>query len=291
MKKIKYLVMDVDGTLTDGKIYMGQDGEIAKAFDIKDGAGIYLLLPKMNVIPVVITARESRILENRCKELNITKFYSGVKDKLAKLKEIVGDDLSSVAYIGDDLPDMPCMYEIRKADGIVLAPCDAIPEIIALANYVSGFKAGEGAVRDCINYLKQRKDDDLNDKVRETINLILAGRYSDDDLPNGSKCKIQEYMTKEETNCILESHRKHIDVQYIIEGHEEFKTYVSSSLTNKGYYNQMDDVELWQDGLVSSLSILFPGSFIVVYNGQPHKGGIIHKKVELIKKLVCKIEI
>lgn len=63
MSRIKFLVMDVDGTLTDGKIYMGGQGELSKAFDIKDGAGIVLELPKMGIIPVIITARESAILE------------------------------------------------------------------------------------------------------------------------------------------------------------------------------------------------------------------------------------
>ena len=107
--------MDVDGTLTDGKIYMGQDGEVAKAFDIKDGAGIFLILPKLDIIPVIITARESRILENRCKELGITELYQNSKDKLKTLTNILskyGADLSSVAYAGDDLPDIPCMEEI-----------------------------------------------------------------------------------------------------------------------------------------------------------------------------------
>ena len=68
---IKYFVMDVDGTLTDGKIYMGQIDEAVKAFNIKDGAGISHVLPKYNIKPIVITARNSKILENRCKELNI----------------------------------------------------------------------------------------------------------------------------------------------------------------------------------------------------------------------------
>ena len=117
-KRIKYLVMDVDGTLTDGKIYMGSDGEAVKAFDVKDGAGICLLLPKLGITPIIITSRESRILECRCRELGITDLYQGAKDKLSVLKDILmhkGADLDSVAYIGDDLPDIPCMEEIKKS--------------------------------------------------------------------------------------------------------------------------------------------------------------------------------
>ncbi len=68
MGKIKILVMDVDGTMTDGKIYMGKDGELMKAFDIKDGYGIAHLLPQLGILPVIITGRKSEILEHRCRE-------------------------------------------------------------------------------------------------------------------------------------------------------------------------------------------------------------------------------
>ena len=82
MKNIKYLVMDVDGTLTDGKIYMGNDGEVMKAFDIKDGYGIHDLLPPSGIVPVIITGRGSEILLNRCEELGITKVFQNVHNKL-----------------------------------------------------------------------------------------------------------------------------------------------------------------------------------------------------------------
>ena len=290
MGKINYLVMDVDGTLTDGKIYMGQDGEIAKAFDIKDGAGIFLVLPKLGITPVIITARESRILKNRCKELRITELHQGIRDKLAKLKEIVGDDLSTVAYAGDDLPDIPCMEEVRKAGGAVLAPADAIPEIKAVAEYISGYKAGEGAIRDCINYLSQRNRENVENRIRNAIDWILAGDYKDGVLPDGSRYTIQEYVTKAEEDCVLETHRNHIDVQYMIEGHEEFKTYTTKCLTSTGKYNSEKDSEYWQGGVVASHIVLTPGSLIVVYNGQPHKGAIINKSAAQVKKLIYKIE-
>ena len=291
MAKIKFLVMDVDGTLTDGKIYMGQNGEIAKAFDIKDGAGIYLLLPKLEITPVIITARESRILENRCRELKITKLHQGVKDKLGKLMEIVGEDLSSVAYAGDDLTDVPCMAELRKAGGAVLAPADAIPEVKALAEYVSGYNAGEGAIRDCINYLAQRNEDDQEERVRKAVGWILAGEYQNGVFPDGSRYTIQEYFTKPERDCVLESHRRHIDIQYMLEGHEEFKMFAPGCLTCAGVYDEEKDVEFWQSGVAASHSVLSPGSLIVVYRNQPHKGAMIHGKQEKVKKLVCKIEL
>lgn len=294
---IKYLVMDVDGTLTDGKIYMGQDGEMAKAFSIKDGAGITLVLPKQNIIPIIITARESRILEKRCQELKITELHQGVKDKLGMLKDILkrnNDGLSSVAYAGDDIPDIPCMETVKKSGGLTLCPADAIPEIKALADYVSGYNAGNGAIRDCINHIIQKKASDANKRVNDVIGFILNGAYQDTPkglLPEGSIYTIQEYTTKEESECVLETHRNHIVVQYMIEGHEKFHTYMINSLTSTGKYNSETDTEYWQDGILSSHSILVPGSLVVVYHGQPHKGAIQCGKPERVRKLICKISV
>ena len=83
---LRFIVMDVDGTLTDGKIYMGQQGESFKAFDVKDGCGIKDILPQINVIPIIITARYSNILKRRCDELGIKYVFQGVHNKLKKLK-------------------------------------------------------------------------------------------------------------------------------------------------------------------------------------------------------------
>ncbi len=288
MGRIKYLVMDVDGTLTDGKIYMGQNGELAKAFDVKDGCGILFLLPKYEITPVIITARESQILENRCREIQISELHQGVSDKLSKLKQIVGDNLSSVAYAGDDLPDIPCMEAVKHAGGLVICPADAIPEVKILSDYISGYKAGNGAIRDCINYLIQENKNDISSIVRETINLILSGQYSNG-FVGGNPYTIQEYNTKEEKECVLESHRNHIDIQYVIEGKEIFKTYMTYGMTGLGVYDEDKDVEFWGDGIISSYSVLVPGSLIVVPCGQPHKGAILLDESRYIKKLVCKI--
>ncbi len=102
---VKYLVMDVDGTLTDGKIYMGANGEVMKAFNIKDGCGIKDIAMAHGIIPVIITARESEIVANRCRELGITEVYQGVRDKVGKLREIT-DDFTKEAYIGDDILEL-----------------------------------------------------------------------------------------------------------------------------------------------------------------------------------------
>ena len=89
MKNIKYLVIDVDGTLTDGKLYMNLSGEVFKVFDVKDGAGIHDILPQYGIVPIVITGRNNTIVEKRCKELGITEVHQGCREKLAKLSEIL----------------------------------------------------------------------------------------------------------------------------------------------------------------------------------------------------------
>ena len=152
---IKILVMDVDGTLTDGKIYMGDNGEVCKAFNIKDGYGIHDILIPAGIIPVIITGRKSKIVENRCSELGITEIHQGVKDKVAKLNDIIGRlnaTLSEVAYIGDDLNDMPCMRAVKDAGGYVGCPADAVHEVREFSNFVADACGGDGAVREFIDY-------------------------------------------------------------------------------------------------------------------------------------------
>ena len=155
-KNIRYLVMDVDGTLTDGKIYMGPSGEVMKAFDIKDGYGIHNMLIPNNIIPVIITGRKSPILENRCNELGISDLFQGVKDKITVLTNYLnskGSNLSEVAYIGDDLNDMECMDAIIEAQGLVGCPSDAVQQIKDKSHFISSKKGGDGAVRDFIERL------------------------------------------------------------------------------------------------------------------------------------------
>ena len=151
--KIKLLVMDVDGTLTDGKIYMGENGEVMKAFNVKDGYAIAHMLPEMGIIPVIITGRKSKIVENRAKELGITELYQRVGNKLAQLK-IVAEKYNAtpeeIAYIGDDLNDLECI----EFCGVTACPVDAVEKVKKTVNLVCNKKAGDGAVRDFIENIK-----------------------------------------------------------------------------------------------------------------------------------------
>ena len=155
-KKIRYLIMDVDGTLTDGKIYMGSTGEVMKAFNVKDGCGIHDLLIPNGIIPVIITGRESVILKNRCAELGITQLYQGVQDKRIVLERLTTESdvsYSSIAYIGDDINDLGCMSIIKRNGGIIGCPADAVEQVISIADFMSIRKGGDGAVREFIEWL------------------------------------------------------------------------------------------------------------------------------------------
>ncbi len=155
-ENIKYLIMDVDGTLTDGKIYMGNDRELFKAFNIKDGCGIHDILIPAGIKPVIISGRKSTILENRCKELGITELHQNISNKVEKLDDILKEiklSYSNVAYIGDDINDLSCMQSIKEHGGIVGCPADAIKKVINLADYVCSKNGGEGAVREFIDWI------------------------------------------------------------------------------------------------------------------------------------------
>jgi 3-deoxy-D-manno-octulosonate 8-phosphate phosphatase (KDO 8-P phosphatase) len=148
---IKMLVLDVDGTLTDGKIYIGSQGELMKAFNVKDGLGI-VKLQTQHIVPVIITGRVSRIVEQRAKELGITEVHQGIKNKVKLLRQIADRyeyDLKELAYIGDDENDIESM----KLCGFVGCPADAAYSVIEIADFVCKRNGGEGAVREYIDYL------------------------------------------------------------------------------------------------------------------------------------------
>ena len=148
---IKLLVLDVDGTLTDGKIYMSANGELMKAFNIKDGYAI-AHLREYGIEPVIITGRDSDIVKQRSNELGITELHQGVGNKLFCLRTICekkGVSLTEVAYMGDDVNDLPCI----QCCGQSSCPSDAVRIVKEKVNYICESKGGEGAVREYIEYL------------------------------------------------------------------------------------------------------------------------------------------
>lgn len=161
-KTIKVLIMDVDGTLTDGKIYMGPSGECFKSFDIKDGYGIHEILPQYGIKAAIITGRESTIVLHRAEELGISYVIQNAKDKveaLMKLADMTKCTFQEMAYIGDDMIDLKPM----ELCGLKGAPADAVPAIKKISDYVTEKKAGSGAVREFIEWIvsqpKEKNED------------------------------------------------------------------------------------------------------------------------------------
>lgn len=153
---IKFLIMDVDGTMTDGTIFISETGETFKAFNVKDGYGIAVILKSKGIIPVVMTGRSSKILENRCKEIGIEEIHQGVKDKFEYMKNFIAHKKikpEEVAYIGDDLNDFECMEYLCMSKGTTGCPEDAVPAIQEVSTFISTKEGGKGAVREFIEFL------------------------------------------------------------------------------------------------------------------------------------------
>lgn len=149
--KIRMLAMDVDGTLTDGSIYIGNQGEVMKAFDVKDGYGI-VNLSKKGILSVIITGRKSQIVKKRAEELQIKELHQGVDNKLEKLKNIAniyGISSAEIAYIGDDCNDIECI----EYCGLSACPSDAMKEIKNHVDYICYEQGGHGAVREFCDYI------------------------------------------------------------------------------------------------------------------------------------------
>lgn len=150
--KIKALVMDVDGTLTDGGIYISDSGDSFKKFNVKDGYGIHNILPQYGIIPVILTGKKSKTVAIRATELGIEHIIQGSVDKLYDLSliaEKLGISFEQIAYIGDDWNDL----EVMSKAGVKGCPFDSADEIISISDYVCSKKGGQGAVREFIEWI------------------------------------------------------------------------------------------------------------------------------------------
>lgn len=149
IENIKMLVMDVDGTLTDGKIYYGNDGELFKAFDVRDGYRL-VKCEEYGIITAIITGKTSKIVEGRARDLKIKEVHQGVSNKIEVLKTLINKynlDKSQVAYIGDDVNDIECMQYC----GFSACPADAIDEVKNTVDYICKNIGDHGAVRELID--------------------------------------------------------------------------------------------------------------------------------------------
>jgi 3-deoxy-D-manno-octulosonate 8-phosphate phosphatase (KDO 8-P phosphatase) len=157
---VRAAVFDVDGCLTDGRIYIGESGETVKAFSTLDGHGIKLLA-RAGITPVVITGRDTPAVRRRCADLGIVHALYGIHDKLAAAEQVLqtlGLDWHALAVIGDDWPDLPLMVRCALA----CAPAQAHAEVQAAAHHVTAMPGGQGAAREFCDVL-----------------LMAAGRYGE----------------------------------------------------------------------------------------------------------------
>ena len=161
---IKLLVLDVDGTLTNGQLTFDSNGVELKSFDVKDGLAIASWTKKLGLKVAIITGRTSPIVENRAKELGIQYLFQGIHNKDEVLENILKQEnitFKNVASIGDDLND----YKMLKKSYISFCPADAVKEIKDIVNIVCSKNGGCGAVREMIEYIleyENKKDELLN---------------------------------------------------------------------------------------------------------------------------------
>lgn len=150
--KIRLLLTDVDGVLTDNGVYYSEAGEVMKRFSIRDGMGVERLRKLCGIETGIITGELSPSVARRAEKLGIVELHLGVKDKLGKLSEILERtqlEWSEIAYIGDDVNDL----EVLEKAGLSACPADAMDSVCCMVNYVCENKGGYGAFREFAEWL------------------------------------------------------------------------------------------------------------------------------------------
>jgi 3-deoxy-D-manno-octulosonate 8-phosphate phosphatase (KDO 8-P phosphatase) len=154
-RKIRLIVFDVDGVLTDGMVTFTSTGEELKSFNVRDGHAIRMAF-RGGMDVAVITGRESSMVQRRCGELGIKLLYQGIKDKHASFEDIMertGYAASEIAYMGDDVVDLPVMMSA----GLGCCPSDAAEEVLKRSDLVAAAPGGKGAARELVFFILQAK--------------------------------------------------------------------------------------------------------------------------------------
>jgi 3-deoxy-D-manno-octulosonate 8-phosphate phosphatase (KDO 8-P phosphatase) len=155
-RRIKVLLMDCDGVLTDGLLWLNEDYDEQKTFHARDGQGISLI-HRAGLKTGIITGRKSSAVDRRAQDLKMAYVHQYAKDKVKALDEIIagaGVSLSECAYVGDDLADIPPMRRV----GLAVAVADAVAETKQAAHYVTEMKGGRGAVREVCELILKSQD-------------------------------------------------------------------------------------------------------------------------------------
>ncbi len=151
LRRIRMVILDNDGVLTDGRIVLGDYGDELKFFDVQDGLGL-TLLNRAGFVTAIISGKKSRINQRRAKETGITKLYQNATDKLKVYEKAIrqfGIKPDEVCYVGDDLLDVPVMNRV----GFAVAVANATPEVKAVAHHVTEKSGGRGAVREVVDLI------------------------------------------------------------------------------------------------------------------------------------------
>ena len=163
---IKWLVLDVDGVFTDGKLYFNPEGDYLKAFFVRDGLGIEIAR-RAGFKIAILTARASAMVLTRAKDLKIDQVIQGCKDKgegLVNLAALAQVELHEIAYMGDDLIDLPAILRA----GFSSAPADAVDEVKNKVDWISDFSGGAGAIRQWVEKILQSQN-----KWQEQVEFYL----------------------------------------------------------------------------------------------------------------------
>jgi len=156
IRTIRLLVLDVDGVMTDGKIIMDDMGREIKNFDVKDGHGIKILM-RYGIDVVLLTGRQSVVVEHRAKDLGIGEVHQGIFNKRGIFEEILLQrslSYENIAFIGDDIVDIPLLKRV----GFSVAVADASEDVKKCVDYVTKKTGGDGAVREVCELILQAQD-------------------------------------------------------------------------------------------------------------------------------------
>ncbi|MBN2254385.1 MAG: HAD-IIIA family hydrolase [Deltaproteobacteria bacterium] len=168
IRHVSFLILDVDGVMTDGRIIIDDAGNETKQFHVRDGHGLKLLM-RVGIEVIVITGRTSEVVEHRARELGIHEVHQGSKDKVAVLEEIMARRNitgENIAYMGDDIVDVPVFRKV----GFAVAVADASDDAREAADYITGNSGGNGAVREICELIL---------KVQNKWDTVVSRYYSD----------------------------------------------------------------------------------------------------------------
>jgi 3-deoxy-D-manno-octulosonate 8-phosphate phosphatase (KDO 8-P phosphatase) len=177
VQQLKLVIFDIDGVMTDGRLYYGAEGEVLKAFNVKDGVGLKLLRAQ-GIEVAVISAKSSMPLQKRMTDLGVIHFYPGTKNKLEQMQALCQQleiNKQEVAFVGDDVIDLKVLPEV----GLFIAPKDAHPIVKRQAHHVTQTLGGQGVVREVADQLLSARMD------LETAYLVgMEPKFEEQDYDN-----------------------------------------------------------------------------------------------------------